>query len=351
MLKKADHFILESELPQGSPEWLEWRKAGVGASEVFNLCYNSEDLGIKKSAAIKKFLGEKPPYCKTIAALAKVKMGEIVEDLSNNPHVQRGHRLEPSIRAYMAESLGVELEPVCIYDPNNPHRRVSLDAFGTDENGVGVIGEIKAPSRPEKWFGDKPIDENSVVDGENVPRMYVCQAVYQGRVTRDALGLDAVRQGFGIGQEVEGGVVCDLFPMPKLPKGFEEFVIECVDKFWSLFTAGENLEGEEDEIDMATTDDAGTWAEAAHRYRSATVAMKKAEEQKKEAEKTLKELANATGRIAASGSGVRWIRYQRSGALDYKLMMAENNISDEEAEKYRKKSSTVQRIDLVDAES
>ena len=115
-------------LAQRSPEWHQWRKSGVTASDACIL------------------LGS--PY-KTPWRLWSEKRGLLLEaDLSSNPHVRRGVRMEPIARQRYEERHGELLLPVCAESSEIPILRASFDGL-TDE---GRPVEIKAPS--ERGFKD-----------------------------------------------------------------------------------------------------------------------------------------------------------------------------------------------------
>ena len=81
------------DLKQRTPQWHAWRNAGVTASEAPVL------------------MGS--PY-KTPWRLWAEKRGLVLqEDLSGNPHVQRGLREEPIARRRFEDRHGVMLLPIC----------------------------------------------------------------------------------------------------------------------------------------------------------------------------------------------------------------------------------------------
>lgn len=115
-------------LAQRSPDWHQWRKSGVTASDSCIL------------------LGS--PY-KTPWRLWGEKRGLLLEaDLSSNPNVQRGIRMEPIARLRYEERHGELLLPVCAESSEIPILRASFDGLTNEGRPV----EIKAPS--EKGFRD-----------------------------------------------------------------------------------------------------------------------------------------------------------------------------------------------------
>lgn len=117
--------VQKVSLIQGTDEWLEWRKRGIGASEI--------------SACI----GENP-YCSPKQLLNK-KLGINTKKDSDFSlsRMERGRNLEPLIRDEYINQTGNWVEPVCVFNEKYPWLLASLD--GLSEDGKLVV-EIKAPS-------------------------------------------------------------------------------------------------------------------------------------------------------------------------------------------------------------
>ena len=113
-------------IEQRSPEWFEWRKQGITASEFPVI------MGVS-------------PY-KTRWQLWAEKTGLVeAPDLTGNPNIARGIRLEDEAR-YVAVQLipGIEtLEPWCIENDDNPLLKASLDGYSVE---VDQLVELKCPS-------------------------------------------------------------------------------------------------------------------------------------------------------------------------------------------------------------
>lgn len=116
-------------LVQRTPEWHQWRKGGVTASEAPVILGRS-------------------PY-KTPWRLWAEKTGRMAPpDFSRNPNVQRGVKLEDYVREQWAiEHLEV-VEPACAEWDQDPVFRASFDGLTSEELPV----EIKCPS--ESVFAD-----------------------------------------------------------------------------------------------------------------------------------------------------------------------------------------------------
>ena len=110
-------------LEQRSEAWLDWRREGVTASDAAVL------------------LGQSP--YKSRWQLWAEKSGVLeTQDVSSNPHVQRGIEQEDDARNLMEQALGdAPLLPVCGEWEQNPRLRASFD--GVTKDGIPV--ELKAP--------------------------------------------------------------------------------------------------------------------------------------------------------------------------------------------------------------
>lgn len=110
------------DLKQRTPAWHAWRNAGITASEALVL------------------MGS--PY-KTPWRLWAEKRGLVLpEDLSGNPHVQRGIGQEPIARRRFEDRHGVLLLPICAESTEESILRASFD--GLTDDGYPV--ELEAPT-------------------------------------------------------------------------------------------------------------------------------------------------------------------------------------------------------------
>jgi putative phage-type endonuclease len=110
------------DFPQRTPEWHEWRTSGVSASEAI--------VVLGKCSA------------RTIYRLYTEKKGITLPDnLSNNPFVQRGIRLESTARSSFESRHNTLLLPICAESEEFPFLRASFD--GLDDDGIPV--ELKVP--------------------------------------------------------------------------------------------------------------------------------------------------------------------------------------------------------------
>lgn len=140
-LRNEGSMFTFTPVAQGSPEWLELRRQGVGGSDV---------------AALMGLSPWKSPY-----ALWAEKRGLIEpEDISGRECVQMGHELEPDIREmYKRRHPGRRVQAVngIARSIGHPCMQASLDGIVRDpELGTGVL-EIKTASSQLSWADGVPV--------------------------------------------------------------------------------------------------------------------------------------------------------------------------------------------------
>lgn len=141
------------------PAWHEWRRQGIGGSDVAAIC------GLSK--------------WDSAFSLYMTKRGEVDEpDLSDNPTVTFGARLEPIIPPWFHEETGLHLigEQTWAEHPDHPHHRCTLDAYVVEsptssiDDALGVA-EIKVTGdTPDEWE-------------QQIPNAYAVQGQWQMHVT------------------------------------------------------------------------------------------------------------------------------------------------------------------------
>lgn len=120
------------ELPQGSPEWLEFRSRGLGGSETACL------------------MGE--GYSTTVYSLWETKMGLREPELrtaEGQEAVDRGKELEPFARFVYERMTGRQTEQLCAIHPEHPWMRTSLDGITLDRS---AILEVKCPKDAATFY-------------------------------------------------------------------------------------------------------------------------------------------------------------------------------------------------------
>jgi putative phage-type endonuclease len=180
----------------GSPQWLEERRKGIGASDC---------------AAVLGLSPWRSPY-----QVYLEKRGE-VKDWNGNAQAEWGLLMEPVLRQFYSDATGraVRLPDKILYAKERPYMLASLDGFTDDER----IVEIKT-ARSSKGWGEPGTSE--------VPDHYAIQVHHQMIVT-----------GFEVADVVVsiGGGSPEIYEVPA-DKEIQEMIIEACAKFWEKVVAG-----------------------------------------------------------------------------------------------------------------
>lgn len=312
---------------QGSDAWLDWRSNGVGASEVAAL-FNGRPFNIEcvpehnqDDAFTVEVSGT--PYG-TAYQLWAMKTGVMdPPDLSNNPAVKRGNRLEGEARNAANAFYGEMGLPATAEHDELPYLRASFDAVMSN----GDTLEIKAPGKsvwskivaygPPGYYVPQ-IAQQMVVRGADVGRFFA----YQGDGSYLAYRFDRV------GQMAE---LCDA-------------IEPAVTAFWRCVENGTAPDKDPDK-DVLEFDDpdwdakAEAWLQA-----KAEEARLKADYEAAQADRKKLEapLVDQLGGFASGvGAGVRVTRFTRKGSIDYQKALAayQPDLDEDTLESYRKKGS------------
>lgn len=125
-------------MEQGTPEWLEWRRQGIGASESAAL------LGVC-------------PYNTAYSLWLEKTSGQTADKSESASIFQRGHETEAMVRASYEFQTGLEFAPALFEHPEYPFIRASLDGWN-DAERKGI--EIKYMGA-EKFDG--PIPQHHII--------------------------------------------------------------------------------------------------------------------------------------------------------------------------------------------
>lgn len=110
-------------LNQGTHNWAEWRKSGIGSSDAPSI------------------MGENP--WKSADLLLKEKLG-LVEPFNGNYLTRRGQKLEPVARRLYSQRTGIAVEPATLRSTRYTWQIASVD--GLDVRGSRVV-EIKCGAK------------------------------------------------------------------------------------------------------------------------------------------------------------------------------------------------------------
>lgn len=258
-------------LVQGSPEWLDYRKAMRNASETAAV------LGISPWLT---------PY-----QLWLLKTGRHVVPV--NAAMRRGTELEPAARAAYEEKTGHVMQPLVLQQ--GPYS-ASLDGITLEGD---LVLEAKCPYR-----GEQSTLWQAAAMGE-VPEYYRCQIQHQLMVSRAATAHLWVYAG-SRGLLIE--VPRDDVAMARLRKAWDAF---------QIFLDTDSPPPLCDADALLRTDEA--WANAARSYRNAKRLGDEAADRLEAARQMLTALAQHP---REHGAGVSVTRYWKSGSVNYKIVPA-----------------------------
>ncbi len=182
---------------QGSKEWLEWRRNGIGASDISILQGSN------------KF--------KTLLELWDEKCGFKAPDPPNFA-MEHGIRNEEKARKWINENHNLNLEPLCIENIESSYFKASLDGYDSEKK---VICEIKCPVSEEIL--------NKVREHRNIPLYWEHQVQWQiflANPMRSFIGVWDPRE--------EKCITIEVFSKPSLQTEMKEKAEE----FWRTVKLG-----------------------------------------------------------------------------------------------------------------
>jgi putative phage-type endonuclease len=134
----AKQLVSLVQLVQGTPEWLEWRNGGIGASDA------------------PVIMGENP--WKTVSELIREKRSPIGSRVENAA-MAMGTALEPEARRAYITKTGKLVEPACLQNGAHEWLRASVDGITTTLNaaveikcGKSVYQKTAATGRPPQYY-------------------------------------------------------------------------------------------------------------------------------------------------------------------------------------------------------
>lgn len=278
-----------SALTQNTPEWLEFRRDKLGASDAPIILGVSPwktpyDLWIEK-------LGLSKPYM--------------------NDAMKRGHDLEDTARFEFELQNTFSVSPKVLVHPEYEWMIASLD--GISEDGKKIV-EIKCPGKQ---------DHSQALSGE-VPEKYYPQLQHQIEVA----GVDeAYYFSWTTGSFVTLIIERDDAYIKNMIEKEKEFYA-CLQELTPPPLGNK---------DYAQRND-GLWQEVSERWRSAKEHLSALEKTEKELRETLIHLAADKNCI---GAGVKVLKTARRGSIDYREIP---ELSGVDLEQYRKANITCWRV-------
>lgn len=188
------------DLVQGSQEWLEWRRGGIGGSDIPAI------LGIS-------------PY--KDATPESVRLSKRGQEPALNFQMMRGTRLEPKVRNLIGYRHGRIYEPICIEHEEHPWARASLD--GLDPAKISMI-EIKCPNY---------LIHDQILCGF-VPEYFLVQCQWQMFV---AGMVSCTFVSFNDGKRFSESKHLAEIEVQSSPRPQQE-IFEAAEKFWRDYTSG-----------------------------------------------------------------------------------------------------------------
>ncbi|EIF42771.1 Phage-related protein endonuclease-like [gamma proteobacterium BDW918] len=306
------------DVNQKSDEWLLWRSEGITASDIPII------LGLS-------------PY-KTRYQLWAEKTGRFNSpDISANPNVKRGNRLEDVARQVAENRYGQILVPSCgEYQHWRPFR-ASFD--GLDENFRPF--EFKAPSDAQ-W---EDVKSNGMKSAAYI--MYEAQTQAQAVIAEKDEGVLLFYR------ETDSGPEDMEFPIT-VSKERNDEIIQAASAFWNLVLTKTppDKDPERDVFEPDEGDDLFKWMSNADQWRDNHSRMKALKEQLAELEKDQKAVQKAMITMMgpfmqADVGGVKVSLFVKQGTVDYKKFLEDKfpgvNL-ESELDGYRKSSRKESRF-------
>lgn len=126
------------QLEQGSEQWLQWRRQGIGASDA-------------------PIIMNENPW-ENIHSLRQKKIEPTVFSTANEA-MARGIAHEPIARALYSQRVGIHVTPACVQSTDRPWLRASLDGISADGQqvveikcGRTVYQKTAATRRPPVYY-------------------------------------------------------------------------------------------------------------------------------------------------------------------------------------------------------
>ena len=274
--------------PQGSESWLEWRKQGIGASDVPVI------LGVS-------------PW-KTAHQLWEEKVGIANHDQTSYA-TQRGQWLESKARSQYELLADCDMPPVLVVHPEYPYMRASLDGY--NETLQRVL-EIKCPGRE---------DHQKALDGQ-IPEKYRAQVQFQ-------MFVSGAKSAHYFSFDGESGCIVEVLPDLDYQRGLRDVVIN----FWEHYVA-HKVAPELGERDFVHVTDEAALKDFA-RYRALDEQKKMLESELKELKETLV-LKYSKIHTKVRCGGVELVRSKRKGEVD---LLKIPQLQGVDLDSYRKASS------------
>ena len=271
------------DLEQGTPQWLAWRRAGIGASEAPVI------MGLS-------------PWC-TPTLLWLRKRG-LAPEQASNPRMARGHALEPIARTRYELMRNEIMTPAIAESREFSFIRASFDGLSLSGD---LVLEIKCP-------GER--DHTTALNG-TVPQKYIPQIMQQLYVA-EADVCDYVSYD---------GINAPVILRVNRDQPYIDRLVDELQRFWDCVHSGVQPTSQ-------------TWTVAADQWLRADKALIAAKAAYAEATDAL-EVLMPPGVSWMADNGVMAEYKPRAGTCDYDRLLAAHKVPLTAKDAYRKKSSRV----------
>lgn len=283
---------MNSELIQNTPEWLEFRRKKIGASDA-------------------PIILEVSPW-KTPYQLWLEKTSGVLP--ATSARQKRGVELEELARQTFEKKTGMIMFPKVILHPTFDWMMASLD--GIDIDGQSIV-EIKCPGQT---------DHDTAKAGK-IPEKYIPQLQHQLAVT-------GLKLAYYFSFDGSEGVIVEV----ERDNDYIERMIDLEKAFWECVESCSPPPLKD--RDFVNRQD-GDWIEASQKWLEAQKRLGELENE----EKSLRELLiRMAGSQSCKGGGVRLTRSMRKGVVQYAQIP---ELQDIDLEKYRKGPSEIWRLSQV----
>jgi len=265
--------MTEAHEIQGSPEWLEWRKNKVTASEL-------------------PIIVGKSKWC-TPYVLWQQKLG-FVSGVKDNYAMKRGRDLEPMVRELANEQLSAKFEPAVLVHDEIKWAAASLDGIDLDQ---GAIMEIKCPG----------LGDHQKAEKEEVPEHYYPQVQWQLFVADLTVCYYVSYYDNNIA----------LFKVERDDEYIADVLLPTAAEFYRCLVEMEEPAKAEDDYEQITDDQ---FAEYARDWKASSEMLKFYTDKEKYYRN---KLLSFTDDSNCRGYGVKLTRVARDGSIDWKALWSD----------------------------
>ena len=299
-LREVMKTINESEIEQGTSAWHNFRMQGIGGSEIAAV------LGIS-------------PY-QTPLELWEIKTGKVVKEEESNFIFEKGHRLEPKIRAMYEIQTGNTAQPCLVVREDKPEYRASLDGRDPEKK---IVVEMKYVGAGEKWL---------LAQEGKAPDYYYAQMQWQLFITGDEYA------DYVVYNDKEDKIIINRID-PDIE--FIKDMVKKAEKFWKLVQTKKEPELTDRDWKNVRNKELGGLVD---RYKKLSEDAKPILDELE----VLKKAITTFPSLQHPRSICRGVKIQeitRKGSVDYKKILSEH-LPDFDTSGYVKKSTTYRSIKL-----